>query len=100
MNERRINLCLIAKCIIVATLLFTGDIRGDKSIGKEKPILTYAILGKELWILNADGKANIYDLDSLKQLRVYHSNLVTNYWTHFYAAFTSNCTGLTKSNDE
>ncbi|XMT31710.1 hypothetical protein LIBAT_06725 [Leptospira interrogans] len=27
-------------------------------------------------------------------------NLVTNYWTHFYAAFTSNCTGLTKSNDE
>ncbi|WOT13193.1 hypothetical protein [Leptospira interrogans] len=71
MNERRINLCLIAKCIIVATLLFTGDIRGDKSIGKEKPILTYAILGKELWILNADGKANIYDLDSLKQLRVY-----------------------------
>ncbi|KAA5548546.1 hypothetical protein GS518_10200, partial [Leptospira interrogans] len=25
------------------------------------------------------------------------SNLVTNYWTHFYAAFTSNCTGLTKS---
>ncbi|MGJ4719047.1 hypothetical protein ACQV5I_18540, partial [Leptospira interrogans] len=24
-------------------------------------------------------------------------NLVTNYWTHFYAAFTSNCTGLTKS---
>ncbi|APH40019.1 Uncharacterized protein A9P81_0026 [Leptospira interrogans serovar Copenhageni/Icterohaemorrhagiae] len=28
------------------------------------------------------------------------SNLVTNYWTHFNAAFTSNCTGLTKSNDE
>ncbi len=28
------------------------------------------------------------------------ANLVTNYWTHFYAAFTSNCTGLTKSNDE
>ncbi|WP_082272845.1 hypothetical protein [Leptospira interrogans] len=28
------------------------------------------------------------------------TNLVTNYWTHFYAAFTSNCTGLTKSNDE
>ncbi|UML81082.1 hypothetical protein [Leptospira kirschneri] len=27
-------------------------------------------------------------------------NLVTNYWTPFYAAFTSNCTGLTKSNDE
>ncbi|WP_331254612.1 hypothetical protein [Leptospira interrogans] len=27
-------------------------------------------------------------------------NLVTNNWTHFYAAFTSNCTGLTKSNDE
>ncbi|EMO89416.1 hypothetical protein LEP1GSC024_1204 [Leptospira noguchii str. 2001034031] len=27
-------------------------------------------------------------------------SLITNYWTHFYAAFTSNCTGLTKSNDE
>nr|WP_229267142.1 RHS repeat-associated core domain-containing protein [Leptospira sp. mild_001] len=31
--------------------------------------------------------------------KFYHINLVTNYWTHFYAAFTSNCTGLTKSND-
>ncbi len=38
--------------------------------------------------------------DAVGEIQDESFNLVTNYWTHFYAAFTSNCTGLTKSNDE
>ncbi|UOG39960.1 hypothetical protein MAL08_19635 (plasmid) [Leptospira noguchii] len=62
---------MIAKYLLVATLLFTGGIKGDNVIGKGKLILTYVVLGKEIWILNEDGKINIYDLDSLKGLRTY-----------------------------
>ncbi len=44
--------------------------------------------------------ANFYHKMCLRVTTSHLNNLVTNYWTHFYAAFTSNCTGLTKSNDE